>query len=231
MQTALYRKRRTSAAMPATTVPQPVLRSHPAPTRSVNRATPLLLLQHHTEPAPAARSRLASEPACGTSDLLRTRARRLSDHGHEYRSAMPASAVLPNVNALPCPECQPATHHGNGLGASSQSASHVGGHVVGAFRVVFPPLPMRHQLVHESREVPQDCRVCVLLDHQAGRSMLEERSTGTRVHATARDDSAQLGGHVVEAPSRGPNLDTVLVGGHWPRPMHAFCRGCQRPVI
>src|SRR4051794_24445838 len=88
---------------------------------------------------------------------------------HDDFTAMPARAVLPQIDALPSPESEPTRVHGNRELRRREGGAHMRRHVVGPFSAV---LEERVTVGSETREEPLEIGpnigVRVLLDEQAG---------------------------------------------------------------
>ena len=82
--------------------------------------------------------------------------------------------MLAQVDALPCPQQQPAAAHGNGHRRAQQRGFDVGRHVVGSFDRVAVIKILRRDGVERRLHVGRHVGIGIFVDRQRGTRVLNE---------------------------------------------------------
>ncbi len=111
-----------------------------------------------------------------------------------HELARPASvAVLPDIDALPGPECEAAGIDGDGESGGGEGGLDVGGHVVGAFGGVgVERIAFRHETIEPRFKISSGRRVGVLLNGQARGGVANHDRAQPGIDVTGIDDRLHI---------------------------------------
>ena len=122
--------------------------------------------------------------------------------------------MLPQIQALPNTKHEPTHADGDRLGRLGNGRTRVCGHVVRALVVVFPVARLGREIRQELRQVTEHRGICIFLDHEAGRRVLNEDGAQAGAHGATREHGVHFSRHVRQTATRGTDFEGFLVVGH-----------------
>src|ERR1051326_2174969 len=130
----------------------------------------------------------------------------LSNKMQGDQPAMRSVTMFPQVNPLPGPQRQPATHDGNGEINSGERAPHMGGHIVLALGGMDEKrVAVGHKAGKEFFQVAPNVRVGVFLNEQRSRSVADVERQEAIVEVVLRRPGRGVVGEFVEAAAARGN--------------------------
>jgi hypothetical protein len=123
--------------------------------------------------------------------------------------------VLPDVNRLPRSQCELTRHDRNDEARVCHGCSKMSRHVIRTFVVVLVVRAFWRKLSHPAIEVSQNCWICVFLDHQTCRRVLQKERTQARTQVTVRDNRSHEVRHIMQPSASRSNIEQFLM--HWMR--------------
>ncbi len=119
--------------------------------------------------------------------------------------------VLPNENALPGAEIQPASIHRQIEPGLREHAAHVGRHVVGPFRrMPEHGVAVGNKPRHESFEIAEHRGVRVLAQHQRGAGVMNEHVAEPLFNAGGLHRARHLSGDLIGTATARADLNRAL---------------------
>lgn len=119
--------------------------------------------------------------------------------------------MLPQVNPLPGSEHEPTIRYRDAFGRLGDCAPHMRRHVIQAFVGMLPVSRFRSYLLHPLAQVPQDRRICVLLNHKTRRGVAYKNNAQPYADTAFLNEFLHFRADIYEVPSRGRNRQCFLI--------------------